>query len=130
MDSISCDKMSKVVIASISKPPSISEESLKVPTILSINSSYNIDHLDDYDVYQVDTSSNNITITLPEIANFTNGKRMYIISDVGGNLINNPLTIQRSGTSDTIAGDSSIILNINYSSITLISNTTDIWIIS
>ena len=55
---------------------------------------------------------------------------MYIISDVGGNLINNPLTIQRSGTSDTIAGDSSIILNINYSSITLISNTTDIWIIS
>ena len=37
-DSISCDKISKVVVASISKPPSISEEPLKVPTILSINS--------------------------------------------------------------------------------------------
>jgi len=100
-------------------------------TISSIitNSTYNIDYSNDYDVYQVDTSSNNITVILPEINNLTNNKRMYIISDVGGNLLNNHLIIQTSG-SDTVANETSVTLTINYSSITLISNTNNVWIIS
>ena len=104
-------------------------------TISSIltNSSYTLySTLSEFDIYQVDTSSNIITITLPLISSLTNNKRMHIFSDVGGNLINNELIIQTSG-SDTIANNNSITLNINYSSITLISNTSitnGIWIIS
>lgn len=104
-------------------------------TISSIltNSSYTLySDVSEYDIYQVDTSSNTITITLPLISSLTNNKRMHIFSDVGGNLINNELIIQTSG-SDTIANNNSLTLNINYSSITLISNTSNtngIWIIS
>ena len=54
---------------------------------------------------------------------------MHIFSDVGGNLTNNEFIIQTSG-SDTIANNNSITLNINYSSLTLISNANGIWIIS
>ena len=82
-----------------------------------------------FDVYQFNTSSNQITVTLPLISSLTNNKRTHIFSDVGGNLTNNPIIIQTSG-SDTIANENNIILNINYSSITLISNTNGVWIIS
>ena len=101
-------------------------------TISSIltNSSYTLySDVSEFDIYQVDTTSNVITITLPLISNLTNYKRMHIFSDVGGNLTNNEFIIQTSG-SDIIANNNSITLNINYSSVTLISNTNGIWIIS
>ena len=104
-------------------------------TISSIlkKSSYTLySNLSEYDIYQVDTSSNSIKIILPLISALKNKKRMHIFTDVGGNLTNNNLIIQTSG-SDKIANNNSITLNINYSSITLISNTSitnGIWIIS
>jgi len=82
----------------------------------------------DQDIYQVNTTSNSITITLPDISTLTNNKRTHIFADVGGNLNNNALIIETSG-SDLIAGTTSITLNIDYSSVTLISNTNGIWII-
>jgi hypothetical protein len=76
-------------------------------------------------VYQIDTTSNTITITLPSTSGLS---RIYIFSDVGGNLINNNLILQTDG-SDTIAGDSSFTANINYSSIQIISNTINKWLV-
>ncbi len=75
-----------------------------------------------YNIYQVDTSTNSITITLPQISSIDNSnKRIIYISDVGGNLINNNLIIQSSG-SDLINNTSSLTAVINYSSIQLVSN--------
>lgn len=71
-----------------------------------------------YDVYQINTSSNAINITLPLISS---SKRSHIFADVGGNLISNNLTLSTQSP-DTIANDTSLLLNINYSSVQIISN--------
>lgn len=75
-----------------------------------------------YNIYQIDTSSGIITITLPQISTFDNSnKRIVQICDVGGNLNLNNLIIQTSG-SDTINNDTSATFVVNYSSIQLVSN--------
>lgn len=75
-----------------------------------------------YNVYQIDTSSNPITITLPQISTIDNGgKREHIITDVTGNLGSNNLTIQTSG-GDLVNGSTSVLLVINYTSIQILSN--------
>jgi hypothetical protein len=71
-----------------------------------------------YDVYQLDTSSNSINITLPLISS---SKRSHIFADIGGKLISNNLTLYTQSP-DTIANDTSLLLNINYSSVQIISN--------
>jgi hypothetical protein len=77
---------------------------------------------DFYDIYQINTSLTPITIILPEIALLdSNNKRIHYIIDVGGKLTENELIIQTSGT-DTIGGSNEIIIGIDYSSITLVSN--------
>lgn len=75
----------------------------------------------DYDVYQIDTSSNSMNITLPLISTLSNNKRSHIFSDVSGNLISKNLTFNTQGP-DVINGDTSLILNISYSSVQIISN--------
>lgn len=75
----------------------------------------------DYDVYQIDTSSNSMNITLPLISTLSNNKRSHIFSDVSGNLISNNLTLSTQGP-DVINGDTSLLLNISYSSVQIISN--------
>ncbi len=85
--------------------------------------------ISDFDFYQVDTTNNEITIVLPLISSLTNNKRIHTFSDVGGNLTTNSLKIQTSGT-DIIAGTNELLANINYSSITVVSNTNGIWIVS
>ena len=82
----------------------------------------------EYDVYMLDTSSNAISLTLPQISTLTNGKRTHIFKDVGGNLSNNNLVIN-PGSGDTIDGYSSITLNNNYSSVTLLSDASNTWLI-
>ena len=77
--------------------------------------------ISDTDFYLINTSANSITITLPQISSLTNSKRIHIFSDVGGNLSKNNLIIQTGGI-DTICGNSSITLNINYSSIQIAAN--------
>jgi hypothetical protein len=94
-----------------------------ISSIITANTTIN--PASDYNVYQIDTSSNKITITLPPTSGLS---RIYIFSDVGGNLINNNLILQTNGT-DTIAGQSSFTANINYSSIQIISNTNNKWLV-
>jgi hypothetical protein len=77
--------------------------------------------ISDTDFYLINTSANSITITLPQISSLVNNKRIHIFSDVGGNLSKNNLIIQTGGT-DTICGNSSFTLNINYSSIQIAAN--------
>lgn len=77
---------------------------------------------DFYDIYQINSSLGTITVTLPEISLMDNAnRRIHYITDVGGNLSVYPLIIQTSGT-DKICGDNQIIIDRDYSSITLISN--------
>jgi hypothetical protein len=77
---------------------------------------------DFYDIYQINTSLTPITIILPEISLLdSSNKRIHYITDVGGSLSSNELIIQTSGT-DTICGSNEIIIGIDYSSITLVSN--------
>ena len=90
-----------------------------------ITANTTINPASDYNVYQINTTSNAITITLPSTSGLS---RIYIFSDVGGNLINNNLILQTDG-SDTIAGQSSFTSNINYSSIQIISNTISKWLV-
>ena len=82
----------------------------------------------EYDVYRFNTSSTAISLTLPQISTLTNGKRTHIFKDVGGNLTVNNLVIN-AGSGDTIDGNLSVTLNINYSSITLLSDTSNTWLI-
>jgi hypothetical protein len=75
-----------------------------------------------YNIYQIDSSSGVITITLPQINTIDNSnKRIVQICDVGGNLNLNNLIIQTSG-SDTINNETSVTFVVNYSSIQLVSN--------
>jgi len=107
-------------------PGSNSNTSYTISIILDTN--FSIDTTNDYDIYQIDTSNNTITITLPEISTLTDGKRIYNIVDVGENLINNNCIINVSG-SDSIQGQTSYTMNINYSNVKLCSNTIDKWLI-
>jgi hypothetical protein len=73
-----------------------------------------------YNVYPVSTSSNTVTITLPQINIL--GLRTYYIVDVGGNLISNNLYINVGDTTnDSIGGDTGIELGVNYSAVQLMS---------
>jgi hypothetical protein len=77
---------------------------------------------------EIDSSTLAITLTLPEISaiDTANDYKIYIITDTGGNSTTNNITINRSG-SDTINGETSMVLNVNYSSVTLKSNGTNKW---
>lgn len=91
---------------------------------------YNIDENNDYDIYQIDTSLNPITMNLPSISNLDNGKRMYNIVDVGGNLDTNECVISvYSGEKLLNIVDNTVTMNVNLSSYNLCSNTVDNWII-
>ncbi len=86
------------------------------------NSSYS-------NVYQVDTTNAPLTIYLPLISNLDNNqRRIHYIVDSAGQLSNNNLIITPA-PSDTIAGQTSLTLTVNYSSVQIISNTTDKWLI-
>lgn len=63
-------------------------------------------------------------ITLPIISNI--GKKMFIITDEGGNSQKNSIIIQRGG-SDLINGDTSIEINRNYNSLTFYNDDTTNW---
>ena len=82
-----------------------------------------------YNVYQVDTTNAPITIILPSISLLDNGGlRIHYIVDNTGQLSNNNLIITPT-PSDTIGGQSSATLVVNYSSVQLMSNTNNKWLI-
>jgi dihydrodipicolinate synthase/N-acetylneuraminate lyase len=74
--------------------------------------------------YYVDTSAAR-TITLPLIASVASG-RIYMVKDATGNSLQNPITVEASG-SDTIDGAATYTINSDEQSIQFISNGTDTW---
>lgn len=86
-------------------------------------------HPNYYNVYQVDTTSGPLTINLPSISALdNNGKRIHCIVDSVGQLSNNNLIIAPTG-SNTIGGESSATIVVDYSSVQIMSNTSDKWLI-
>jgi hypothetical protein len=75
-----------------------------------------------YEVYQVNTTGGSITVTLPTISTLDAlKKRSLFIVDVGGALSINPLTVVTSG-GDTVAGDSSVEVSVDYTGLHVLSN--------
>jgi hypothetical protein len=85
---------------------------------------------DYYNVYQVDTTSGPLTINLPLISNLVDsgGLRVHYIVDSAGQLSNNNLIITPT-PSDTIGGQPSATIVVDYSSVQIMSNTNDKWLI-
>lgn len=71
----------------------------------------------DETVILADTTSNDITITLPAAASYT--KKVFIIKKVGSS--SNKVTID-GNASETIDGDLTLVVNTIYTSITLLSD--------
>lgn len=75
-----------------------------------------------YEVYQVNTSSAPITVTLPLISSLDGlKKRSLYIVDVGGALSKNPLRLVTAAP-DTIAGDTTVEIVVDYTGVHLLSN--------
>jgi len=72
----------------------------------------------------VDASSGNITITLPASASHTN--RIYTIKKIDSS--QHKVTIDANST-ETIDGEETIVLNLQYSYVTIICDGTEWWII-
>mgnify|MGYP003659435493 CR=1 FL=1 len=69
-------------------------------------------------VILVDTTSAPCTVTLPDTtAAGMNSGRFYVIKDISGNSATNNITVQRTGTSDTIDGQTSVVMNSNYEAV-------------
>lgn len=82
-----------------------------------------------YNVYQVDTTNGPLTINLPSISLLDNNKkRVHYIVDSVGELSNHNLIITPT-PSDTIGGQSSATIVVDYSSVQIMSNTNDKWLI-
>lgn len=102
-------------------------------TAVSGGSTYNIpsSSIDPnyYNVYQVDTTNGTLTINLPLISSLDNSqKRIHYIVDNIGQLSNNNLIITTTLT-DTIGGQPSATILVDYSSVQIMSNTIDKWLI-
>ena len=77
-----------------------------------------------YNVYQIDTATYSlpVTISLPEISSIDNsGARSFYIADIGGNASNYNIIVGVTG-SNTIVGTTGYAININYSSVYILSN--------
>ena len=83
-----------------------------------------------YDVYRVNSSSGEITITLPKINTLSSYgyKAKLTFADVGGNASTREIVIATSA-GDTISGIDRFAINTNYSSITIVSDGVGQWIV-
>lgn len=82
-----------------------------------------------YNVYQVDTTNGPLNINLPLISSLDNdGLRIHYIVDSAGELSNNNLIIGATG-GDTIGGETSATIVVDYSSVQIMSNKSDKWLI-
>jgi hypothetical protein len=82
-----------------------------------------------YNVYQVNTTNGPLIINLPSITSLDNGgQRIHYIVDSFGQLSNNNLVITPT-PSDTIGGELSATIVVNYSSVQIMSNKVNKWLI-
>jgi hypothetical protein len=82
-----------------------------------------------YNVYQVNTTLGPLTIQLPLISSLDNsGQRIHYIVDNIGQLSNHNLIIIPTSP-NTIGGQSSLTIVVNYSSVQLMSNKNNQWLI-
>lgn len=82
-----------------------------------------------YNVYQVDTTNSPLTIILPLISTLdNNNKRVHYIVDNTGELSNNNLIVTPTSP-DTIGGEPSATIVVDYSSVQIMSNTSNKWLI-
>lgn len=82
-----------------------------------------------YNVYQLDTTAGAISIVLPAISTLDNSqKRLHYFVDVGGALSVNPVTFTTTG-GDTIANETSMELQIDFSAVQLMSNAGSKWLV-
>lgn len=97
-------------------------------TIKTTNYTVAVDGTDEF--VQVDTSGGAVTITLPEISTITvtGNKLRIIVIDVDGSASTNNITVSRSST-DTILGQTSYTMNLDYSSVSFVSNGSDKWLV-
>lgn len=94
-------------------------------TRVAKTANYSIATTDDY--IGCDSSGGTFTVTLPAANSVASGKR-YIIKDEGGAATTNVISIAVTG-GDTIDGQASESLVVNYESITLICNGASKWFI-
>lgn len=87
-----------------------------------ISSNYTILTKDNIVYVDTTTATGNIIITLPLAS--TVDKQIFYIVDGTGNCINNNIQINVSG-SDTINGDTSLLMNINFMSIRLLARSSN-----
>ena len=109
--------------------------SYTITTITSIvgGTTFNIPSLTSnanyYNIYQVDTTNGPLTLNLPSISSLDNNKkRIHYIVDSAGQLSNNNLIIVATG-GNTIGGQTSATIVVDYSSVQIVSNTADKWLI-
>lgn len=94
--------------------------SIIVNRVITNDHSYTITASGDDYIIMADTSSNDVNITLPTLdgSNLTTGRIIHIV-DAGGNASNKKITI--SGAQN-ISGQSNVIINKNYNTISLVSS--------
>jgi hypothetical protein len=97
---------------------------------VSAAGTYNLDR--SKNIVGCDTSGGAVTVNLFDPASISPSSQVdgytVIIKDEGGNASTNAITINRGGSS-TIDGNTSLVLNIDYSSVTLYCSTTN-WFIT
>lgn len=85
----------------------------------STDSPYSVSETDQF--IGVDVSSGPVTLVLPQVSSLTAQKFDLKITHENGDVENNNITIQRSGT-DTIIGETAAIVNSSYSSLSFYSS--------
>jgi hypothetical protein len=97
--------------------------------VVNVNTStFTINSLiaDQINVFLCNTSTTSVNITLPQISSLPAGKGIIAIVDASGNArVNNITIVAFSG--NTICGQSSIVINNDYNSFQLLSNTVNSW---
>lgn len=102
-------------------------------SIYTINYNIPSNYVNQFDIYEINTRNNTVTIILPLITSLDTYqyKRIFRFVDVGGIASTNNIIINvSSGNSFNATSPSSLIINTNYATVELISDGNSIWFIS
>ena len=94
--------------------------------IKNISANYTIDYLDGYTVFNCNTTSIALLITLP-LANDVPAGRFYYFKDSTGHANAHNITIQAAGAQDIDGGSSNYYIMNNFGACMLMSNGSSVW---